>query len=54
MSRDEMIYRLEEYWYQQQAKHPEELMDIPTAISWYRTFTMEALQAEYKATIGCL
>ncbi len=52
MDRALMISQLEEYWYKQQAKYPEECMDIPSAVEYYWTIPMHELQWEYQDKIG--
>lgn len=52
MDRAEIIFQLEQYWYEQQRKNPDELMDIPCAISWYWSMPMRELLWEYNSLIG--
>lgn len=52
MTKEQMILALEEYWYQQQDKYPEELMDISTALGFYRAQSYVYVQQEYSALIG--
>lgn len=52
MDKQQLIYALEDYWYEQQRKNPDELMDIPCAIGFYKAQSYDYVLQEYKALIG--
>ena len=54
MSREEMIAELEQFWWAQAARHPEEaeLMDIPSAVQYYQSLPLSELRDEYVAKCG--
>jgi len=52
MDRALMISQLEEYWYKQQEKYPEESMDIPGAVEYYWAIPIHELLWEYNTLIG--
>ncbi len=52
MTKEQMIWALEDYWYKQQEQNPEELMDIPTAVGFYHAQSYAYVQREYSALIG--
>jgi hypothetical protein len=52
LSRHEMMFALEDYWYGMQEKYPDEPMDVPAAMEYYRTLSDEELADEYAEKIG--
>lgn len=52
VNRARLIADLEVYWYQQQAKNPDEPMDIPCAISYYHAMPTQHLVWEYEQYLG--
>ena len=52
MTKEQMIWALEEYWYKQQEKYPDELMDISTAIGFYHAQSYTFVKQEYDSLIG--
>ncbi len=52
MDRHAIIARLEQYWYEQQAQNPDEVMAIPSAIAWYWAISEQELLWEYNTYIG--
>jgi hypothetical protein len=48
MTREEMIYALENYWYDFYKKNPDEPMgDIHAAVHWYHSLSDQHLLWEY-------
>lgn len=46
--RDQMISDLEDYWLKVQSDNPEESMDIPAAMEYYRSMFLEELIDEWQ------
>lgn len=47
MDRYEMLDDLEQYWLKVQQENPEETMDIPAAMQYYRSCSDEELEYEH-------
>ena len=48
----EMLGDLEDYWLKMQQANPEEPMDIPAAMQYYRSLSDDELRDEYNAKFG--
>jgi len=51
LTKDQMLGQLEEYWYKLAEKHPEDAGDIPAAMHWYHSLSLEQLRSEYEHTV---
>lgn len=52
LTREEIIYALDEYWQKVKRDNPGEFMDIPGALDWYRVIPYDQLLQEYNNLIG--